>query len=86
MFLKSEIPYQLLLIDYEWRERDGLKLASLARLMKHRKRMPIVLVTKSELIMRVQVVARNARVNECVMKTPYMGGLIEAIRRLTEDL
>ena len=49
MFLKSDIPYQLLLIGFEWRKREGLKLASLARLLKHRKRMPTVLVTATEL-------------------------------------
>jgi len=84
MFLKSDIPYQLLLIDFEWREREGLKLASLARLLKHRKRMPAVLVTATELSRRVQVLARNAGVNECVSKTPDLSVLIETIRRLTE--
>ena len=84
MFLKSDIPYQLLLIDFEWREREGLKVASLARLLKHRKRMPIVLVTASELSRRLKAMARNAGVNECVTKTPDMGAVIERIRRLTE--
>ena len=84
MFLKSDIPYQLLLIDFEWREREGLKLASLARLLKHRKRMPTVLVTRTELSRRLQVLARNAGVNECVSKTPDMAAIIETIRRLTE--
>ena len=31
MFLKSEIPYNLLLIDFEWRGTEGLELAQLAR-------------------------------------------------------
>ncbi|HKO96802.1 MAG TPA: response regulator [Pyrinomonadaceae bacterium] len=86
MFLKSDIPYQLLLIDFEWREREGLKLASLARLLKHRKQMPIVLVTANELSRRIQVSARNAGVNECVSKTPDIGAIIETIRRLTDGL
>ena len=85
MFLKSDIPYQLLLIDFEWCERDGLKLASVARLLKHRKRMPAVLVTRTELSRDFTVLARNAGVNECVLKTPDMGAIIETIRRLTEE-
>ncbi|MEK6283376.1 MAG: response regulator [Acidobacteriota bacterium] len=84
VFLKSDIPYQLLLIDFEWRGREGLKLASLARLLKHRQRMPTVLVTASELSRRLKVLARNAGVNECVAKTPDMGAIIETIRRLSE--
>jgi DNA-binding response OmpR family regulator len=84
MFLKSDIPYQLLLIDFEWREREGLKLASLARLLKHRKRMPAVLVTRTELSRGLRVLARNAGVNEVVAKTPDMGAIIKTIRRLTD--
>ncbi len=86
MFLKSDISYQLLLIDFEWREREGLKLASLARLLKHRKFMPAVLVTVTEFSRGLKALARNAGVNECVAKTPDMGALIETIRRLTEGL
>jgi PleD family two-component response regulator len=84
MFLKSDIPYQLLLIDFEWREREGLKLASLVRLLKHRKRMPTVLVTRTESSRHLKVLARNAGVNECVPKTPDLGAIIETILRLTE--
>jgi PleD family two-component response regulator len=83
MFLKSDIPYQLLLIDFEWRQREGLKSASLARLLKHRKRMP---TTTTELRRRLKVLARNAGVNECVSKTPDMGAIIETIQRLTDGL
>jgi len=83
MFLKSGISYQLLLIDFEWRGREGLKLASLARLLKHRKRMPTVLVAATELSRRLKALARNAGVNEVVAKTPDMGAVIETIRRLT---
>ena len=82
MFLKSDIPYQLLLIDFEWREREGLKLSSLARLLKHRKRLPTVLVTRTELSKGLRVLARNAGVNECVLKTPDMGAIIETIRTI----
>ena len=79
MFLKSDISYQLLLIDFEWRGKEGLKLASLARLLKHRKLMPIVLVTASELSRRHKALARNAGVNECVVKKQDMGAIVETI-------
>jgi hypothetical protein len=48
--------------------------------------MPIVLVTATELSRRLQGLARNAGVNECVPKTPDNGAIIEAIRRLTDEL
>lgn len=86
MFLKSDISYQLLLIDFEWRGREGLKLASLARLLKHRKLMRTVLVTPTELSKRAKAVARNAGVNECVVKTQDMAAIVETIHRLTGNL
>ena len=80
MFLKSEIPYDLLLIDLEWRGMKGLKLAQLTRSLSHRKRMPIILVA-TELSDRLAEVARRAGVNECVTKTPDMDAVSEAVRR-----
>ena len=38
MFLKSEIPYDLLLIDFEWKGTEGLKPAQFAQSLRHRKR------------------------------------------------
>ena len=73
MFLNSHIPYQLLLIDFEWRGREGLQLARLARSLKHRKRMPVVLVSVTELSKRLKALAGKAGVNECVTKTPDIG-------------
>ena len=43
LFLRSEIRYDLLLIDFEWREKEGLEVAQLAHSLSHRKRMPIIL-------------------------------------------
>ena len=83
MFLKSDISYQLLMIDFQWREWEGLKLASLARLLKHRKQMPTILVTATELSRQLKSKVRNAGVNECVTKTLDTGAIIETIRRLT---
>jgi CheY-like chemotaxis protein len=78
LFLKSHIPYQLLLIDFEWRGRDGLNVARFVRQLRHRKRIPIVLVA-TELSNRLKAVARKAGVSECVRKTANMERIIEVI-------
>jgi CheY-like chemotaxis protein len=82
LFLRSEIPYDLLLIDLEWRGKEGLKLARLAHSLRHRKRMPIILVTTRKLSSDMKTLARKAGVNECVTKTPDLGALSEAIKRV----
>ena len=84
LFLKSEIPYDLLLIDLEWRGKEGLKLARLAHSLPHRKRMPIILVAATELSSKLQTLAGRAGVNECVTKTPDMAAVIEAIWRMID--
>lgn len=85
LFLKSEIPYNLLLIDLEWRGKEGLKLARLRHSLRHRKRMPIILVAATELTSRLKLLARKAGVNKCLMKTPDMGAVSKAIRHLIEE-
>jgi PleD family two-component response regulator len=85
LFLGSEIQYHLLLIDLDWRGVEGLELAQLAQSLEHRKQMPIVLVTPTELNSEMEALARKAGVTECVMKTPDMLAVSEAIRRLLED-
>ena len=85
LFLRSEIPYDLLLIDLEWRGTGGLKLARLAHSLRHRKRMPIILVVSTELNVSVQRSARKAGVKEWVTKTPDMCAVSEAIRQLVES-
>jgi len=82
LFLRSEIPYDLLLIDLEWRGKEGLKLAQLAHSLRHRKRMPIILVTTRKLSSHMKTSARKAGVNECVTKTPDIGAVSEAIKRV----
>jgi response regulator RpfG family c-di-GMP phosphodiesterase len=84
LFLRSEIPYDLLLIDFDWQGKEGLKLARLAHSLRHRKRMPIILVAATEVSSRVKALARKGGINECVTKTPDMGGVSEAIRRRTK--
>lgn len=82
LFLKSEIPYDLLLTDLAWRGRQGLKLARLTHSLCHRKRMPIILVAATELTSRLRLLARKAGVNKCLRKTPDMGTVSEAIRQM----
>jgi DNA-binding response OmpR family regulator len=82
LFLRSKIPYDLLLLDLEWQGREGLKLARLAQSVRHRKRMPIILVAATEFSGQLQVLARKAGVNECVMKTPDLRIVSEALRRM----
>ena len=85
LFLRSEIPYDLLLIDFEWRGKDGIKLARLARSQRHRKRMPRTLVASIKLGSELETFARNAGVKECVMKTPDAAGVVQVIRRMVEQ-
>jgi DNA-binding response OmpR family regulator len=84
LFLRSEIPYDMLLIDLEWRRKEGLKLARLARSLKHRKRMRIILVAAKKLSSAMKTSARRAGVKEWLRKTPDMGGVSEAIRQMIE--
>jgi CheY-like chemotaxis protein len=84
LFLKSEIRYDALLIDFQWRGKEGLELAQLARSLPARQRMPIVLVTGTELAGGVKAAARKAGVNKCETKAPDPNALVEAIRELVE--
>jgi response regulator RpfG family c-di-GMP phosphodiesterase len=84
LFLKSEIPYHLLLIDLEWRGREGLKLARLAHSMRHRKRIPIILLAAAESNNELQALARRAGVTEFVKKTPAMDAVSETILQIIE--
>ena len=76
LFLKSRIPYDLLLIDLEWREADDLKLARRARAIRHRKRMPIVLLAAAEPSSDTKMLARKAGVSEWFLKTENIGDVI----------
>lgn len=84
LFLKSEIPYHLLLVDLEWRGREGLKLARLARSLRHRKRMGTVLISATALTVQMDELARKAGIYEYVGKTQDMSEAVEAITRLLE--
>lgn len=61
LFLESQIPYRLLLIDFEWRGGDGLQLAQLAASLRHRKRMSIILIAAKRLTSRQEAGAQSGR-------------------------
>jgi len=82
LFLKSQIPYHLLLIDLEWRGTEGLKLARLAHSLRHRKQMATVLVAATKVTRHTEELARKAGADECIIKTKDMAGVAEAARRL----
>jgi CheY-like chemotaxis protein len=84
LFLKSDIQYRLLLIDLEWQGTDGLKLAQLAHSLRHRKSMPTVLVAPTRLPRHLSALARDAGVDECVIKTKDMSGVAQTVTRLLE--
>ena len=79
LFLRSRIPYNLLLIDFEWRETEGLKLARRARSIRHRKRMPIVLVAAKEPGSDTKMLLRKAGISEWVLQTEDVGEMIASL-------
>jgi DNA-binding response OmpR family regulator len=85
LFLKSDIRYDLMVIDLDWRGREGLELAQLAQSLEHRKDMPIVMVAAKAPNSAVKTLARKAGVTKSVTKTPDVGVVSEAIRQLVES-
>ena len=75
LFLKSDIHYDLMLIDHDWRGNEGLQLARLARSQGHRKEMPIVLLSTASLDDETKTLARKERV-ECAVKTADLSELV----------
>jgi DNA-binding response OmpR family regulator len=84
LFLKSDIRYDLMLIDFDWRGKEGLELARLAHSLAHRKDMPIVMVAATRVNSAVKTLARKSGVKKCVTKTPDLGAVSDAIRLLME--
>jgi DNA-binding response OmpR family regulator len=81
LFLKSEIQYDALLIDFDWREEKGVELAGLARSLRHRKRMPIILVA-AKLDDILKKAASEAGIEHCLMKTGDAKKLSELVIRV----
>src|ERR1044072_2264795 len=84
MFLRGDISYDLALLDFNWRGQDGWAMARLAQSLKHRKKMPIMLVVPEEVSPELKTLADRAGVKKCVMKTPNAGAVSEAIRQQLE--
>jgi DNA-binding response OmpR family regulator len=85
LFLKSDIHYDLMLIDFDWRGREALDLARLAQSLTHRIDMPIVMVAATKLNSSMKTLARKSGVTKCVTKTPDVGVVSESIRQLVES-
>ena len=79
LFLKSDITYDLLLVDLDWRGTEGLKVARFARSQRHRKKMPIVLLSAARLDHETEVLAQKVGVAECVSKTADMNELMTRV-------
>jgi DNA-binding response OmpR family regulator len=80
LFLKSDIHYDLMLIDHHWRTNEVLELARLSRSQPHRKRMPIVLLSSAKLDDQTKALAKKAGVVKCALKS---ANLSELVSRLT---
>ena len=78
-FLKSDIHYDLILIDHDLRINEGLKLAPLAHAQRHRKHMPIVLLSAVTLDAETKVLARKAGVVRCALKTANLYELVSRV-------
>ena len=59
LFLKSDIHYDLMLIDYDWRGNEALKLARLSRSQRHRKHTPIVFLSRANLDDQTKALAKR---------------------------
>ena len=79
LFLKSDIHYDLMLIDHDWRGNEGLKLARLSRSQRHRKQMPIVLLSAANLDAETERLAKKAGVVECALKTADLSELVSRV-------
>ena len=85
LFLKSTIPYELLLVDLEWRDGEGLKLARLAHSQRYRKKMPIVVLAATELINEMRTRSRRAGITDWIPKTPDTTEVAEAIKKVMSN-
>ena len=83
LFLKSDISYDVILIDNDWRGKEGLELARVSRSQRHRKQMPIVLLSTAKLKQGMVVLTRQAGVVECVLKSADMNELMTRV--ITSD-
>lgn len=81
-FLKSNIRYDLFLFDLDLLNETGLEWPRLVRSLPHRHTTPIIIVARDEVIGRLEDLARQAGVNECLTKAGDILTAVEAIQRL----
>jgi DNA-binding response OmpR family regulator len=74
-----------LLVDLEWRDGEGLKLARLAHSQRHRKKMPIVVLAATELSDEIRTPSRRAGVTDWIPKTPDTAEVAEAIKKVMSN-
>jgi DNA-binding response OmpR family regulator len=80
--LKSDIRYDLFLLDLDLLNETGMQLVRLVRSLSHRQDTPIIIVTADDVIDRLGELARSAGANECLTKTGAMSAPVETIQRL----
>jgi CheY-like chemotaxis protein len=78
--IKSGKHYDLLMLDNELPQMNGLELVRRARNLPHRRRMPIIVVSASE----VGTEARKAGADVFLRKPQDMGLLVETVKDLVK--
>jgi FOG: CheY-like receiver len=76
--LESEIPYDVLIFDYDLPGMDGLELVSVARSLRHRQHIPIIMLSASD----IERDARREGVNAFLRKPEEITLVTETIARL----
>jgi len=79
--IASETDYELLLIDYDLPEMNGLELVRRARNLPHRARTPIVMFSAGP----VEAAAREAGADVFLRKPQDIGSLVETIIALIDE-
>jgi two-component system OmpR family response regulator len=78
LLIRSGAHYDLLLLDNELPNVNGLELARRARGLAHRKQTPIIMISASECVRD----ARLAGANEFLRKPQDIGKVVETVARL----
>ncbi len=80
-FIKSDIRYHLFIFDHEMRHRAAFDLAQLVRSLKHRERLPAMIVG-GEVESSLNEFTRASGGNEYVQKGESFSAIHSAIKRL----
>lgn len=79
--IAADAHYDLLLIDYDLPNVNGLELVHRARKLAHRSQTPVVVLSASP----VEAAAREAGANVFLRKPQDIGSLVETIKTLIAD-